>query len=253
VPSPTPVWLHPSSGAIAHSGAISSLPTTFRLVSDPKKAKIVVLPVDLARDDSYQFDVDCELVLTDVYSASRAQLDAAREARECVRIGEPSLIVAADLMQHCADAYTSVEPTIMEVTIETPTRTSASARVAELVGVVAALAVPVDTKWTITATSRAVAATALWRDNTLAVTHRGGLDQSGSIDVSISSMQERIIARGYFGGSARPGTLVRQDADGQVEGRPTFASPIRRYWMSGRDGLWPEANAAVSGTGLLVG
>jgi hypothetical protein len=238
---------------MAHSGAIISLPTVFRLVSEPKKAKIVVLPVVLARDESYQLDVDCELILTDIYGASRAQLDAAREARECVRIGEPSLIAAADLMPHCADAYKSVEPTIMEVTIETPTRTSASARIAEIVGVVAALAVPVDTKWTITATSGAVAATALWRDNTLAVTHRGGVDQSGSIDVSITSMQERIIARVYFGGTARPTKLVRQDADGQVEERPTFASPIRRYWMSGRDGLWSEANAAVSGTQLLVG
>jgi hypothetical protein len=238
---------------MAHSGAIISLPTIFRLVSDPKEAKIVVLPVELARDDSYQLDVDCELVLTDIYRASRAQLDAARDARECVRIGEPSLIAAADLMPHCAAAYKSVEPTIMEVTIETPTRISASARIAELVGVVAALAVPVDTKWTITAASGAVAATALWRDNTLAVTHRGGVDQSGSIDVSITSMQERIIARGYFGGTARPARLVRQDADGQVEGRPTFASPIRQYWMSGRDGLWPEANAAASGTRLLVG
>jgi hypothetical protein len=162
------------------------------------------------------------------------------------------LIAAADLMPQCVDAYKSVKPTIMEVTIETPTWVSASARIAELVGVVAALAVPVDTTWTITATSGAVAATAFWRDNTLAVTHRGGVDQSGSIDVSITSMQERIIARGYFGGTARPAELVRQDADGQVEARPRFASPIRQYWISGRDGLWPEANAAVSGTRLLV-
>src|SRR5690348_5819880 len=103
--SPTPVWLHPSPGAMAHSGAIISLPTLFRLVRDPKDAKIGVLPVELACADSCPLDMDCELVLTEVYQASRAQLDAAREAREHVRIGEPSLIAAADLMPHCAEAY----------------------------------------------------------------------------------------------------------------------------------------------------
>jgi hypothetical protein len=252
MPRPTAVWLHPSPGAMAHAGAIASLPTRFRLVASPNEARIVVVPAAVAALDPYRLDRQCELVLTDIFQATRTQLDDARAAGERVRIGEPSLIAAADLMPYCADAYGTAEPTIMEVTIDVPGSLTTSARLAEAAGVVAALGVPLDSEWTITSTSGAVAATALWRNNTLAIAHRMGTEPYGAVSVSITSVRQRILARGYFGGSARPARLQRHSADGQVENRPTFASPLRQYWTSAREGLWPQALAGMAVAGQVL-
>jgi hypothetical protein len=251
VPSPTAVWLHPSPGATAHSAAIASLPMRFRIVASPSEARIVVVPAALAVLDRYGVDGQCELVLTDIFQVTASQLGVARSASERVRIGEPSLIVAADLLPFCVEAYESSDPTIMEVTVDSPGPMTASARLAEAAGVVAALGVPVDTDWTITSTRDALAATALWRNNTLAIAHRLGTEPYGVLDVSITSMRQRILARGYFGGSARPARMQRHSADGQLDSRPNFASPLRQYWTSAREGLWPQALAGVAAGRLL--
>lgn len=253
MPRPIAVWLHPSTGAMAHLGAIASLPTRLRLVPSPNDARIVVLPAELAVLDPWGLDGQCELVLTDIFAATCTQLDDARQAGERVRIGEPSLVAAADLMPYCCAAYESTERTIMEVTIDSPAAVNPRVRLAEAAGIVAALGVPIDTDWTITSSSGAVAATARWRNNTLAVAHRTGGEQQGAVDVSITSVRERTLARAYFGGLARPARLERQSADGQVESRPVFASPLRQYWTSGREGLWPEALAGIAAAGQLVG
>lgn len=231
---------------MAHRGAIASLPMRFRLVAGPNEAGIVVIPAELAVRERFGLERNCEVVLTDVFSATRTQLEDVRGASGRVRIGEASLIAAADLMPYCAAAYALSDRTIMEVTIDSPARMTSSARLAEAFGIVVALGFPVDSDWTVTSTRSGVAATALWRNYTLALAHRIGIERSGTVDVSITAVRERILARGYFGGSARPARLERYSADGQLQNRPVFASPLRRYWMSARDGLWPETMAGMA-------
>lgn len=253
MPSPTPVWLHPSPGATAHRGAIASLPTRLRLVMTPEDAQIVVVPVALAVERPQALDRQCELVLTDVFRATSAQLDATRAAGGPVRIGEPSLIVAGDLMPYCAAAYDSSDRTIVDVTIDSLGPTTEAARLAETLGVVAALGVPVDTDWTTTSTPDALAATARWRNNTISAAHRPATGGDGAVTVSITTVRQRILAHGHLGGSALPIRVVRHTADGQFERRPSFASPLRRYWTSSREGIWPGVLAAAAGVAPSVG